>query len=929
MRISSVAVDVLVALLAASSVAGLVPNSYGTNAKLMQNEILPTSPTVLFSSRSSESGSSPAFPFTDTQVRFAYDEWRLIYGKGNFDLVRFEQFKRNHRTLVLSNLKAREKAAQDGRPMPQWMSLNEYGDYSMEEYEAMLRGEKPVVKKNSNMAYSSSSSDAGEQSVRATQQVLPQQGRATMRMHDDYAKNYKNGQVLEYQDQYGRPIRSTQALQQGETLVRTASPQSSIAPNINSNYANNIDQEIERSSGKRGTLIIPKEEENDSQRGTQVISSSSAPRGTQVISSSSAPRELQAIGSSSAVRGTQVINSSSPVNGMPPINASPSVRGTQVIKPVNGASPAPYGTQAVAKSTNGSTNGSYGTQVIRKSGGGNDAPKSYGTQVISSSNNGEPSVRGTQVIQRVSGAGDNAKQSVDEGPSGTGNRGTLIIPKGAKDEQSSDSNDEGTIRIRKEDKESWGDILGKIFEDSEKKESENEDDDEVGKRGTLVIKRSIELPEAKKNPFSFFGSGGTEKEEKSEVAEEPTQEEKPSGINSFFNFGSSETQKEKEVEVDVDVDEEPTQEEKPSGGNSFFNFGSSDKKKEPEVEAEEEPTPEEKPSGGNSFFNFGSSGKKQEPEVAAEEEPTPEEKPPGGFFNFFAPKDDTVKNEIAEDIASVVEEKADTESDDKAGSNIFSFFGGSVKKANPRPVRTTITLQQDAADAKKAPDTKTKRKTKLIPEKENENGMPSILSFFGGAKKVTSEESARDPNSRPTLIVNKPKKTSGWSPFSTKKKDDEASKKAPAPPKNVKDDVTAKRIARQKEGVERAAKRKAEVAKEREQRRLDLEQKRLEATRRREAQAKERAAKTSQSATPASTKPKSNSPFQFIGAIGKQGTPPTLKKWRQNRDGTITGLIYDSKNFKDGTRITTSPIPKGATSGSVVKTAGGSKYNLV
>jgi len=897
MRISSAVVDVLVALLAASSVAGLVPNSYGTNAKLVQNEILPTSPTVLFSSRSSESGSSPAFPFTDTQVRFAYDEWRLIYGKGNFDLVRFEQFKRNFRTLVLSNLKAREKAAQDGRPMPQWMSLNEYGDYSMEEYEAMLRGEKPVVKKSSNMAYSSSSLDAGEHSVRATQQVLPQQGRATMRMHDDYAKNYKNGQVLEYQDQYGRPIRSTQALQQGETLVRTASPQSSIAPNINSNYANNIDQEIERSSGKRGTLIIPKEEENDSQRGTQVISSSSAPRGTQVISSSSAPRELQAIGSSSAVRGTQVINSSSPVNGMPPMNASPSVRGTQVIKPVNRASPAPYGTQAVAKSTNGGTNGSFGTQVIRKSGGGNDAPKSYGTQVISSSNNGEPSVRGTQVIQRVSGAGDNAKQSVDEGPSGTGIRGTLMIPKDAKDERSSDSNDEGTIRIRKEDKESWGDILGKIFEDSEKKESEKEDDDEVGKRGTLVIKRSIELPEAKKNPFSFFGSGGTEKEEKSEVAEEPTQGEKPSGINSFFNFGSSETQKEKEVEVDVDVDEEPAQEEKTSGGNSFFNFGSSDKKKEPEVEAEEEPTPEEKP--------------------------------PGGFFNFFAPKDDTIKNEIAEDIASVVEEKADTESDDKAGSNIFSFFGGSVKKANPRPVRTTITLQQDAADAKKAPDTKTKRKTKLIPEKENENGMPSILSFFGGAKKVTSEESARDPNSRPTLIVNKPKKTSGWSPFSTKKKDDEASKKVPAPPNNVKDDVTAKRIARQKEGAERAAKRKAEVAKEREQRRLDLEQKRLEATRRREAQAKERPAKTSQSATPASTKPKSNSPFQFIGAIGKQATPPTLKKWRQNRDGTITGLIYDSKNFKDGTRITTSPIPKGATSGSVVKTAGGSKYNLV
>ena len=117
---------------------------------------------------------------------------------------------------------------------------------------------------------------------------------------------------------------------------------------------------------------------------------------------------------------------------------------------------------------------------------------------------------------------------------------------------------------------------------------------------------------------------------------------------------------------------------------------------------------------------------------------------------------------------------------------IFSFFGGSVKSANPRAVRTTITLQQQTTSAKKkSPGTKASRETKLIPEKQSEDGMPSILSFFGGAKKVTEEETARNPNSRPTLIVNKPQKNQFWSAFTTKKKSDKVPEEATASsPKN-------------------------------------------------------------------------------------------------------------------------------------------------
>lgn len=55
----------------------------------------------------------------------------------------------------------------------------------------------------------------------------------------------------------------------------------------------------------------------------------------------------------------------------------------------------------------------------------------------------------------------------------------------------------------------------------------------------------------------------------------------------------------------------------------------------------------------------------------------------------------------------------------------------------------------------------------------------------------------------------------------------------------------------------------------------------------------------------------------------------TIRKWRQNRDGSVSGLIYGSPAFKDGESITTSPIKiKNPTEKSVVTTISGSKYFL-
>jgi hypothetical protein len=53
-----------------------------------------------------------------------------------------------------------------------------------------------------------------------------------------------------------------------------------------------------------------------------------------------------------------------------------------------------------------------------------------------------------------------------------------------------------------------------------------------------------------------------------------------------------------------------------------------------------------------------------------------------------------------------------------------------------------------------------------------------------------------------------------------------------------------------------------------------------------------------------------------------------LSNWKQNADGSITGVVRNKEGLKDGTRITTSSVNEVAKSGNVVKTAYGSKYKL-
>ena len=65
-----------------------------------------------------------------------------------------------------------------------------------------------------------------------------------------------------------------------------------------------------------------------------------------------------------------------------------------------------------------------------------------------------------------------------------------------------------------------------------------------------------------------------------------------------------------------------------------------------------------------------------------------------------------------------------------------------------------------------------------------------------------------------------------------------------------------------------------------------------------------------------------------VPASKNSGAPrgvPTLRNWRRNNDGSLTGLIYNSRVFGAGESITTSPLQGNPSENSVVATKSGSK----
>lgn len=76
----------------------------------------------------------------DAAARLAYDEWRQTYNKGAFDSDRYAVFKANYDQMTVANVQAKKGARESGGDAPRLLSLNEYGDFTAEEYAALQSG---------------------------------------------------------------------------------------------------------------------------------------------------------------------------------------------------------------------------------------------------------------------------------------------------------------------------------------------------------------------------------------------------------------------------------------------------------------------------------------------------------------------------------------------------------------------------------------------------------------------------------------------------------------------------------------------------------------------------------------------------------------------------------------------------------------------
>ena len=87
-------------------------------------------------------GEDVSIPY-DAAARLAYDEWRKKYNKGDFDENRFQNFKANYEAITVSNVIAKKKAREEGNTDPSLLMLNEYGDFTVEEYDAAIKKGPP------------------------------------------------------------------------------------------------------------------------------------------------------------------------------------------------------------------------------------------------------------------------------------------------------------------------------------------------------------------------------------------------------------------------------------------------------------------------------------------------------------------------------------------------------------------------------------------------------------------------------------------------------------------------------------------------------------------------------------------------------------------------------------------------------------------
>jgi hypothetical protein len=131
MRGFSVAVWALVALASENAAAFTPANFRQMSARRSMSITVATSAT--------DSDVDVSIPY-DAAARLEYDQWRATFDKGDFNDDRYTTFKANYEAITVSNVAAKKKAREEGGDAPAMLALNEYGDYTADEYEKAMGG---------------------------------------------------------------------------------------------------------------------------------------------------------------------------------------------------------------------------------------------------------------------------------------------------------------------------------------------------------------------------------------------------------------------------------------------------------------------------------------------------------------------------------------------------------------------------------------------------------------------------------------------------------------------------------------------------------------------------------------------------------------------------------------------------------------------
>ena len=122
---------------------------------------------LTFGRMAATDGNDLSIPY-DSAARKAYDEWRSQYNKGNFDDARYQSFKANYEAITVANVVAKKAARDSSAEAPRLLTLNEFGDCTAEEYEAMQGGSTEAAAASGNVlgkAFEAAQSQAGAASA--------------------------------------------------------------------------------------------------------------------------------------------------------------------------------------------------------------------------------------------------------------------------------------------------------------------------------------------------------------------------------------------------------------------------------------------------------------------------------------------------------------------------------------------------------------------------------------------------------------------------------------------------------------------------------------------------------------------------------------------------------------------------------------------